>query len=65
MPLVAAIEDKFLCVNSGIGTINNIIDIKNVVRPVRVKDSQVVTDLLWSESGGDHKLGYESHKCSD
>ena len=37
MPLAAAIEDKFLCVNGSIGDIPGLMDIKNVVRPVKVK----------------------------
>lgn len=37
LPLAAAIEDKFLCVNGGIGDISSLMEIKNIQRPVRVK----------------------------
>lgn len=39
LPLAAAVEDKFLCVNGGVGDIDSLVDIKNVARPVRVRDS--------------------------
>lgn len=65
LPLAAAIEDKFLCVSGGVGTIESLIDIKNVERPVRVKESQTVIDLLWSDIGGDASLGYQCQKVSD
>ena len=64
MPLAAAIDDKFLCVNSGVGSIPSIIDIKNVERPAQVSENQIVSDLLWSEQGGNDELKYKSEKCS-
>lgn len=39
LPLAAAVEDKFLCVNGGIGDIDGLVDIKNVARPVKVRES--------------------------
>ncbi len=39
LPLAAAIEDKFLCVNGGIGDIEGLMSIKNIDRPVRVRDN--------------------------
>lgn len=65
LPLAAAIEDKFLCLNSGIGSINSLIDVKEVVRPVKVKNNQIVMDLLWSGTKDEKKLNYESRNCTD
>lgn len=39
LPLAAAIQDKFLCVNGGIGDIEGLMSIKNIQRPVKVRDS--------------------------
>lgn len=49
MPLAVAIEDRYLCVNSGIGSIADLITVKDVCRPAKVKNNQTVIDLLWSE----------------
>ena len=49
MPLAVAIEDKYLCVNSGIGSITDIVTLKDINRPVKVRNNQNVIDLLWSE----------------
>jgi protein phosphatase len=49
LPLAAIIENKFLCVNGGIGEIGGLIDIKNVVRPVKVKESKIAMELLWAD----------------
>ena len=65
LPLAAAIEDKFLCINSGIGSIPSLMEIKNIERPVKVKDSETVVDLLWSGCGGNKSLGYNSNKLTD
>jgi hypothetical protein len=65
LPLAAAIEDKFLCVHSGIGSIDNLTEIKEVVRPVKVRNSQVVMDLLWSGTKDEKRLNYESRACTD
>jgi hypothetical protein len=58
LPLAAAIEDRFLCLHSGIGSIENLMEIKDVVRPVKVRNSQVVMDLLWSGTKDEKKLNY-------
>lgn len=52
LPLAAAIEDKFLCLNSGVGNISSLVEIKDIERPVKVKNNQTVIDLLWSDCGG-------------
>lgn len=52
MPLAVAIEDRYLCVNSGIGSISDLIAVKDVSRPAKVKNNQTVIDLLWSEEQG-------------
>ena len=65
LPFAAAIEDKFLCINGGVGNIDSLIDIKNIERPARVRESQTIVDLLWSELGGDQNLGYKSHRASE
>ena len=43
----------------------SLIDIKNIERPVRVRENQTVIDLLWSDLGGSQNLGYESQKASE
>lgn len=49
MPLAALINDKILCVHSGIGeNIKSIDDISNLPKPYYLYDSPVVLDLLWS-----------------
>ena len=58
LPLAAAIEDKFLCIHSGIGSINNLTEIKEVVRPVKVRNSGIVMDLLWSGTKSEKKIKY-------
>lgn len=65
LPLAAAIQDKYLCINTGVGSINNLTEIKDVARPVKVRNSQVVIDLLWSGSKGDKRLNYESRDNSE
>lgn len=65
LPLAVAIEDKYLCVNSGIGSIDNLTQIKEVIRPVKVRNSQIVMDLLWSGTPNQKNLNYESQPCSD
>lgn len=37
LPVAAAVEDKFLCVNGGIGDIGGLVEIKNIIRPIKVK----------------------------
>lgn len=58
LPLAAAIEDRFLCVSSGVGSIANLMEIKEVVRPVKVRNNQVVMDLLWSGTRDEKRLNY-------
>ena len=58
LPLAAAIQDKFLCIHSGIGSIQNLTEIKEVLRPAKVKNNQVVMDLLWSGTKDEKKLNY-------
>ena len=65
LPFAAAIEDKFLCLNGGVGNIESLIDIKNIERPARVRESQTIINLLYSELGGDQNLGYKSQKPSE
>ena len=65
LPLAAAVQDKFLLVHSGIGSIDNLLEIKEVVRPVKVRNSQTVMDLLWSGTKDEKRLNYESKKCSE
>lgn len=67
LPLAAAIEDKFLCVNGGIGDINGLMDIKNVVRPTKVRENETVMELLWSDISDNGPLpeGYKAKRLSD
>ena len=65
LPLAAVIEDRFLLLHSGIGSINNLTEIKDVVRPVKVRNNQIVMDLLWSGTQDEKRLNYESKACSD
>lgn len=65
LPLAAAIEDRYLCLNSGVGSIGSLLEVKEVVRPVKVRNSQVVTDLLWSGTRDEKRLNYESRSCSE
>ena len=65
MPLAVAIEDRYLCVNSGIGSIQDLVAIKDVSRPAKVRSNQIVTDLLWSEEEGSRDLNYTSKKCTE
>lgn len=39
LPLAAAIEDKFLCINGSIGDIESLITIKNIIRPTKVREN--------------------------
>lgn len=52
LPLAAAIDDRFLCINGGLGNVNSLIDIKNIERPVNVAENEIVKNLLWSEQNG-------------
>lgn len=58
LPLAAAIEDRFLCINSGIGSISSLIEVRDVVRPVKVRNNQTVMDLLWSGTRDEKRLNY-------
>jgi arsenate reductase-like glutaredoxin family protein len=65
LPLAAAIEDRFLCLSSGIGSISSLLEVRDVVRPIKVRSSQTVMDLLWSGTRDEKRLNYESKQCSD
>jgi hypothetical protein len=54
-----------LCVNSGIGSIQDLVSIKEVERPSKVRSNQIITDLLWSEEEGSRDLNYTSKKCTE
>ena len=56
-----------MCVNGGIGDIQGLVDIKNVVRPTRVRDSETVMELLWSDISENGPLpeGYRAKKLGD
>lgn len=58
LPLAAAIEDRFLCVNSGIGSISSLLEVRDIVRPVKVRGCQTVMDLLWSGTRDEKRLNY-------
>lgn len=66
LPLAAAIQDKFLCVNGGIGDIEGLVNIKNIERPVKVKDNEIVMELLWSDVSDNAPLldGYKAKRLS-
>lgn len=63
LPLGAALEDKFLCVNEGIGMIKDLRELNEIERPVRVKESPQLMSMFWRES--DQMLGYKGKKCSE
>ena len=52
MPLAAAIEDRYLCVNSGIGSVADLVAVKDIIRPAKVRNNQTLIDLLWSDQQG-------------
>ena len=64
MPLAAAIEDRYLCINSGIGSIPDLVAVKDVSRPLKVRNNQTAIDLLWSEEGGSTEFNYLSKKST-
>jgi hypothetical protein len=68
LPIAAAIEDKFLCLNGGFGSIGSLVEIKNVVRPVKVRENPVVMELLWADCLGKESTrlpGYKAKKLTD
>ncbi len=49
LPLAATINDKILCVHSGIGeNVKSLEDIINIKKPYKISDSQAALDILWS-----------------
>lgn len=68
LPLAAAVQDKFLCVNGGIGDIGGLVEIKNIVRPTKVRENPIVMELLWSDCVGHEGAllpGYKANKLAD
>lgn len=65
LPLAALVEEQFLCIHSGLGSISNLTQIRDVVRPLKVQDNQIVTSLLWSNDKSCKILKYEVPSCSD
>ena len=65
LPLAAAIEDQFLCINNGIGRIPDLIELKNIERPIKVKDSQVLINMFWPDKGSNELLGYKGEGYSE
>lgn len=59
LPLAAAIEDQFLCVNNGIGKIKDLIELKDIERPVRVGESSTLVNMFWGDKGNHENLGYK------
>lgn len=49
LPLAATINDKILCVHSGIGEkVKTLDDISSIKKPLKVSDCQIALDILWS-----------------
>jgi protein phosphatase len=52
-PLAATVNDKILCVHSGIGeSTKTLEDIANVKKPYRITENQVALDVLWNSPLG-------------
>ena len=56
LPLAAVIQDRILCIHSGIGSnVRTVQDIESINRPLEIvqdstrKDHQIALDLLWSD----------------
>ena len=44
--------------HGGIGGIDSLYSIKDVIRPTKVKGNQIVADILWSSCEEGNKVGY-------
>lgn len=46
--------------HSGIGSIERLLEIKDIVRPIKAKGNSTVADLLWSGGDTEKGLGYDT-----
>jgi len=61
------IEDKILCVHSGIGNIRSLGELEAIERPTTVQKHKAVVDILWSSTSPDSRdiMGYNPTKVTD
>ena len=50
LPLAAIVDKKIFCVHGGISpNLNNLNDIRRIIRPISIPNSGIITDLVWSD----------------
>ncbi|KAI0984063.1 hypothetical protein GJ496_011066 [Pomphorhynchus laevis] len=50
MPIAAVIDKSIFCVHRGLSpSLTKIQEIKSIQRPINIEDSNIITDLLWSD----------------
>lgn len=59
LPLVCIIDEQFFCVHGGIGPGTTLEAIGNIQKPITSCDSQLVTNLLWSDP--DPNIEHHTH----
>ncbi|KAI0984064.1 hypothetical protein GJ496_011043 [Pomphorhynchus laevis] len=58
MPIAAVIDKSIFCVHRGLSpSLTKIQEIQSIQRPINIKDSNIITDLLWSDPS-EYKQGY-------
>ncbi|KAI0982822.1 hypothetical protein GJ496_011522 [Pomphorhynchus laevis] len=58
MPIAAVIDKSIFCVHGGLSpSLTNIQEIQSIQRPINIEDSNIITDLLWSDPS-EYKQGY-------
>jgi len=62
LPLAATINEKILCVHSGIGeNFKSLEDLVGVKKPFKISDSQIALDILWSVPAGYNSDEYKGN----
>jgi protein phosphatase len=67
LPLAAVVEDKILCVHSGVGAMKSLAELEAIERPTTVQKHKAVVDVLWSSTYADTRdvMGYNPSKSSE
>lgn len=58
LPVAALVNQRVLCVHGGIGRVDTIDQIRAIRRPLKIFDSEVLADLMWSDPTMDHCDGF-------
>ncbi len=58
LPIAAVLNERILCVHGGIGAVETLDQIRAIQRPLKVLDSEVLANLMWSDPTIDGRDGF-------